>query len=162
MDVLERMQSILDESGDPGNPGPEEIKEILESVRSIAVVGISRNPEKAARRVPAYLAARGYDIVPVNPMVEEILGKKARSSLQEVSEPVDMVLVFRPSEEAAKIAEVALARPEHPVIWLQEEIRADDVASRARSQGRIFVQDLCAFKMHKAMLGQDQGASNAR
>lgn len=155
MDVLERMQNILDESGDPGNPGAEQIEDILETVRSIAVVGISRNPEKEARRVPAYLAARGYDIVPVNPMVDEILGKKARPSLEEVSKPVDMVLVFRPSEDAAKIAEVALARSEHPVIWLQEGIRADDVASRARAEGRLFVQDLCARKMHKAMTGRE-------
>ncbi len=95
MDPIPDLQSLLDESGDRDNPGPEELKKLMASVRSIAVVGISRNPEKPARRVPAYLASKGYDVIPVNPFVDEILGKKAKDSLEEVSEPVDMVLVFR-------------------------------------------------------------------
>jgi hypothetical protein len=62
-----------------------------------------------------------------------------------------MVLVFRPSEEAAEIARTALGRDEKPVIWLQEGIRADDVAKRAREEGVTVIQDLCAFKVHKAL-----------
>ncbi|MCK5651315.1 MAG: CoA-binding protein [Gemmatimonadetes bacterium] len=127
------------------------MKELMESVRSIAVVGISRNPEKPARRVPAYLASRGYDIIPVNPFVDEILGKRAKDSLKDVSEPVDMVLVFRPSEEAAKIAEAAMRRDERPIIWFQKEIQADEVAAIARGLGFTVVQDLCAYEVHKAL-----------
>ena len=151
MDVLEQLQGILDKSQDPHNPDAAELKKLLETVRTIAVVGISRNPEKAARRVPSYLAAKGYEIIPVNPFVDEILGKIAKDSLAEVTEPLDMVLVFRPSEEAAEIAEEAMAREEGPAIWLQEGIRADDVAARARAQGLTVVQDLCAYKIHKVM-----------
>lgn len=151
MDTTSQLQRLLDESSDRANPGPEELGEIFESVRSIAVVGISRDPEKAARRVPTYLAAKGYDVIPVNPFVDRILGQEARDSLPEVTEPVDMVLVFRPSEEAAKIAEVALARAEKPVIWLQEGIQADEVAARAREQGVKVVQDLCTYKVHKIL-----------
>ncbi len=151
MDTLSQIQSILDESADKDNPGPEGIKEILESVHSIAVVGISRNPEKAARRVPSYLAAKGYDVIPVNPFVDRILGKEAKDTLKEVTDPVDMVLVFRPSAEAAQIAEVAMARAEKPVIWLQEGISADAVAARARAEGIQVVQDLCTYKVHKVL-----------
>lgn len=151
MDGLHELQALLDESGDRDNPTAEEMKSLMESVRTIAVVGISRNPEKPARRVPSYLASKGYDVIPVNPFVDEILGKKAKDSLKDVAEPVDMVLVFRPSEEAAQIAELAMTRDEHPVIWLQKEIRADQMAAIARGLGFTVVQDLCAYEIHKAL-----------
>ena len=151
MDTLERLRSILDESQDPDNPDPEALQQIMESVRTVAVVGISRNPEKAARRIPAYLAAKGYDVIPVNPFVDEVLGKKVRATLADVVEPVDMVLVFRPSQEAAAVVEAATQRPERPVIWLQEGIQADEAAARARAQGLSVVQDLCMYKVHKAL-----------
>jgi uncharacterized protein len=141
MDAVERLQNMLDESQDRDNPGPEALRTIMESVRTVAVVGISRNPEKAARRIPAYLAAKGYDVIPVNPFVDEVLGKKVRPSLADVTEPVDMVLVFRPSQEAATVVEAAMQRPEKPVIWLQEGIQADEAV----------VQDLCVYKAHKAL-----------
>jgi len=152
MDVLERLQTILNESQDSLNPGPDALKELMESVRTIAVVGISRNPEKAARRVPTYMAAKGYDVIPVNPFVDKILGKTAKDSLAEVTDPVDMVLVFRPSDEAAVIATEAMGRDEGPAIWLQEGIRADDVAAQARARGLTVVQDLCIYKIHKALV----------
>lgn len=145
------LEALLDESGDRDNPGPQELQKVMDSVRSIAVVGISRNPEKHARRVPAYLAAKGYEIIPVNPFVDAIFGKVAVDSLKDVTEPVDMVLVFRPSEEAAVVAEAAMQRPEKPVIWLQKGIRADEIAKRARGQGFTVVQDLCAYEVHKAL-----------
>jgi predicted CoA-binding protein len=87
----------------------------------------------------------------VNPFVDEIFGKKAADSLDEVTEPIDMVLVFRPSAEAAEVAEAALARPERPAIWLQKEIHADEVAARARKSGVTMVQDLCAYEIHVAI-----------
>jgi predicted CoA-binding protein len=151
MDVLERLRSILDESGDHHNPGPEALRQIMGSVRSVAVVGISRNPEKAARRIPAYLASKGYEVIPVNPFVDEVLGKKAVPSLEDLTGPVDMVLVFRPSEEAATVVEAAMNREERPVIWLQEGIRADEAVETARARGLTVVQDLCTYKVHKAL-----------
>jgi len=149
---LSALQLLLDESEDRKNPGAEEMKQLMESVRTIAVVGISRNPEKAARRVPAYLAAKGYEIIPANPFVDEILGKRAKDSLRDVAEPVDMVLVFRPSDEAAKIVEEAMRREERPVIWLQKGIRSDEVAAIARGLGFTVVQDMCTYEVHKALM----------
>ncbi len=151
MDLLERLRNILDESGDQDNPGPDVVRQVMESARKVAVVGISRNPEKAARWIPAYLAAKGYNVIPVNPFVDKVLGKKAMPSLAEVTEPVDMVLVFRPSLEAAAVVEAAMEREEKPVIWLQEGIRADEAAARARARGFTVIQDLCASKVHKAL-----------
>lgn len=151
MGEMDALQRILDESHDPDNPGPIELKEIMTSVRSIAVIGVSRNPEKAARRVPAYLASKGYEIIPVNPFVDEIFGTEAKDTLAEVEAGVDMVLVFRPSAEAAEILVEAAERSDRPVIWLQEGIRADAAAAAARSNGLSVVQDLCAYKVHKAL-----------
>ena len=145
------LQKLLDESGDRGNPGVGAMKDLMASVHTIAVVGISRNPDKPAHRVPAYLAAKGYNIIPVNPFVDEIFGKKAKNSMEDVSEPVDMVLVFRPSEDAVGIVESAMRRPERPAIWLQKEIRADALAATAREMGFTVVQDLCAYEAHKAL-----------
>jgi len=148
---MERLQEILDESSDPENPGPQEIKDIMERVKTIAVVGMSRSPDKEARRVPSYLKAKGYDIIPVNPFVDAIIGKEAKDSLADIEGPVDMVLVFRPSEEAAQVARVAMNREERPVIWLQEGITADQEAREAREKGIPFVQDLCSYQVHKAL-----------
>lgn len=156
METLRKLQEILDASTDRENPGPEGLKQVLESVRRIAVVGISRDPEKAARRVPSYLAAKGYEVIPVNPFVDRILGQEARDSLEEVGEAIDLVLVFRPSEEAARIAETAMSRKEKPVIWLQEGIKADRVASEARGLGFTVVQDLCIYKVHQALSPGDE------
>jgi len=152
MDTMTRLREILSESSDRNNPSAEQIEGIMRSARRIAVIGISRDPAKAARRVPAHLAAHGYDVIPINPFVDRILGKDAKDSLLEVTDPVDMVLVFRPSEEAARIVEVAMAREERPVIWLQEGIRADEIVARARAHGLTVVQDLCAYKVHKALV----------
>lgn len=151
MSPLNELQQLLDESADPNNPGPEELKALMEAVRTIAVVGISRNPEKSARRVPSYLAAKGYEIIPVNPFVDKIFGKPAFDSLNEVTDPIDMVVIFRPSADAAVIAEEAMKRPERPAIWLQKEIRADEIAKSARDQGIIVVQDMCTYEVHKAL-----------
>lgn len=148
---LEALSRVLDRSSDAGNPSAEELREILGTVRTIAVVGMSRDPAKAARRVPSYLAAKGYEILPVNPYAERILGTEARARLEDVDEPVDMVLVFRPSDEAGEVIRTAAGRPERPVIWLQEGIRDDEAADEARAKGLTVIQDLCAFKAHRKL-----------
>jgi hypothetical protein len=151
MDRLEPLRHLLSDSSDPDNPPAERIEELFHRLGRIAVVGLSRDPTKAARRVPSYLAAKGYDVVPVNPRADRIMGKKARASLAEVDEPVDMVLIFRPSAEAGEVLADAAARPGRPAIWLQEGIRADDAAAAARSGGLLVVQDLCTYKVHRAL-----------
>lgn len=146
--VLERLREA---SGDPHNPGPEELRDIVRGIETIAVVGLSRDPAKAARRVPSYLATKGATLYPVNPFAERILGKPSRASLSEVTEPVDAVLVFRPSDEAAEIVREAAERDEAPVIWLQEGIRADEAVATARAAGRTVVQGMCMYKVHRAL-----------
>lgn len=151
MDRLAQLRRLLADSSDPRNPSAEELMTLFERLQRIAVVGISRDPAKAARRVPSYLAAQGYDIVPVNPSADRILGKTAFAKLSDVTEPVDMVVVFRPSAEAASVVREAVARPERPAIWLQEGIRADDAVNEARRAGLVVVQDLCSYKVHRAL-----------
>jgi len=151
VDDLDRLARALEQSGDSENPPPDRVAEIFRDTRTIAVVGLSRDPAKAARRVPSYLAAKGYDVIPVNPNAERILGKEAVDRLSQVEEEVDMVLVFRPSDEAGSVIRDAAARPERPVIWLQEGIRNDLAAREAREKGITVVQDLCSFKAHRAL-----------
>ncbi|MHC4934404.1 MAG: CoA-binding protein [Planctomycetota bacterium] len=145
------LAAVLAASSDPDNPGPDEMHDLVRRTMTIAVVGMSRDPAKAARRVPSYLAAKGAEVIPVNPNATRILGRRARKTLLEVTEPVDLVLVFRPSDVAGQVVDAAAARPEQPIIWLQEGIRADAAASRARAAGRIVVQDLCLYKVHRAL-----------
>lgn len=151
MSDLSQLDRLLQGSSDPDNPSSTVIRDVLLGTRVIAVVGLSRDPTKAARRVPSYLATKGFDVVPVNPYADRILGRPAAASLAEVTEPVDMVLVFRPSDEAGGVVADAAARPERPVIWLQEGIRADEEARRAREAGLTVVQDLCIFKAHRML-----------
>jgi predicted CoA-binding protein len=146
-----RLLEVLERSSDPENPGLDEILDALQRCTRVAVVGMSRDPQKAARRVPSYLAANGYEIIPVNPNAARILGKAARPTLADVSERVDMVLLFRPSDQVGPFLTEAAARPERPVIWLQEGIRADVEARRAREQGLTVIQDLCIFKVHREL-----------
>ncbi|HEX9885596.1 MAG TPA: CoA-binding protein [Longimicrobiales bacterium] len=147
----QRLSRLLELSSDPENPGAVELKHAVRRTIVIAVVGISRDPMKAARRVPSYLAAKGAEIIPVNPNADRILGRPAHGSLEEVTEPVDMVLLFRPSEEVGPFVRAAAERPERPVIWLQEGIRDDEAAAAARARGLTVVQDLCLYKVHRAL-----------
>lgn len=151
MSELDRLARLLQESGDPDNPSPEALRDLLDGTRTIAVVGLSREPTKAARRVPSYLAAKGFDVIPVNPHADRILGRTARAHLNQVPEPVDLVLVFRPSDEAGGVVRDAMERPERAVIWLQEGIMAPEAVEEARSAGHTAVQDLCIFKVHRSL-----------
>ena len=88
MTGLNEVEALLSQTNDPHNPSAAELQAVLERVRTIAEVGMSGNPEKAARRIPAYLKAQGYSILPVNPTHDELLGIPARKTLAEVTEPV--------------------------------------------------------------------------
>jgi len=153
MDDLLELRHVLAASADPHNPSAEELKELLERVERIGVIGLSRFPEKAARRVPSYLAAKGYDIVPINPNADRILGKDVYVRLSDVEGDLDMVMIFRPSEEAGPLVEEVARRPERPAIWLQEGIMAEPEIEAARAAGLTAVEDLCAFKVHRALYG---------
>jgi len=133
----------------------ETIRDLL-AVETIAVVGCSATPGKAAHDVPAYLQRQGYEIVPVNPNRDEVLGRAAADSLADVTEPVDLVDVFRPSEEVSRIVDAVLKRVQRHDdvrgIWFQQGIRDDAAARRARDAGLAVVQDRC-LKVEHGRLG---------
>ena len=151
MNRLESLRRLLAESTDPDNPPPERVQRLFETMQRVAVIGLSRDTQKTARRVPSYLAAQGYEIVPVNPFADRLLGRQAHPDLAHVEDPLDLVVIFRPSREAGAFLSEAAARTGHPAIWLQEGIRADEEAAAARLAGRMVVQDLCTYKVHRAL-----------
>ncbi|MDX1494046.1 MAG: CoA-binding protein [Longimicrobiales bacterium] len=151
MNITAEIERLLQESTDPENPSVERLVELLQDTQHIAVVGLSRNLEKPARRVPSYLAAKGFDVIPVNPHADRLLGRWSYDTLTEIPDPVDMVLIFRPSAEAGPFVEEAVRRPEEPAIWLQTGIRSPAEVDAARALGRTVVQDLCIFRVHRVL-----------
>jgi predicted CoA-binding protein len=124
-----------------------ELAEIL-GLGTVAVVGCSTTPGKAAHDVPAYLRDHGYDVIPVNPYADEIFGRTAYDSLSDVEEAVDVVDVFRPSEEVAGIVDEAVERGDVEAVWLQLDITDDEAAARAEAAGLRVVQDKCMKVEH--------------
>lgn len=163
MDNRERLDRVLAASSSRAtNPGPDEMRNLIRKTDAIAVVGMSRDPMKPARRIPSYLAAMGARVIPINPLAGRILGKPARKTLAEVTEKVDMVIIFRPSEEVAPFVRAAAGRPERPIVWLPEGVRDDAAAAEARAAGVTIVQDLCIYRVHRAMGGTLRKAPRTR
>jgi predicted CoA-binding protein len=116
--------------------------EILAAATTIAVVGASRDPDKAAGSVPAGLQLRGFRIIPINPYAETLFGERVYRSLLEVPERVDLVDVFRPADEAPGIARQAAAIGAR-ALWLQQDIRSDEARRIAEAAGMDYVEDEC-------------------
>jgi uncharacterized protein len=127
----------------------EQIKKIY-ALKNIAVVGMSKNPEKAAHYVPKYLAEQGYNIVPVNPTSDEILGKKCYPSLLDVPVQIDIVDVFRPSDQVKPVVEEAI-KIKPRVIWLQEGIHDPEAESLAKKAGIDVVFNRCMLAEHQRL-----------
>lgn len=128
------------------------LRELL-GLETVAVVGCSSTPGKDAHEIPKYLLEHGYDVVPVNPTADEILGRTAYDSLSDAPKGVELVNVFRPSEEVAGIVEEALARDDVAAVWTQLGIRDDDAAERAEAGGLQVVQDRCMKVEHQRLVG---------
>jgi predicted CoA-binding protein len=129
----------------------DKLRRILEYDR-VAVVGASTSYEKAAHIVPAYLQRHGYELRPVNPNADEIFGERAYDSLADVTEPIDVVEIFRPSEEVPEIVAQALARDDVKAIWMQPGIRNDEAAQEAKAAGLDVVQDRCMKVEHGQLI----------
>jgi len=127
-----------------------ELRELL-GLRRIAVVGCSGTPGKDAHEIPKYLRDNGYDVTPVNPFADEILGEPAYDSLVDVEGEIDVVDVFRPSEEVSGIVDQAIERGDVTVVWTQLGIRDDDAAERAEAAGLHVVQDRCMKVEHRRL-----------
>jgi predicted CoA-binding protein len=115
---------------------------ILHDFRTIAVVGLSRDPSKAAHAIPARMQRAGFRVIPVNPHLDSVLGEKAYPTLRDVAEPVEVVLVFRPSEEAAAVAQDAVAIGAK-ALWLQQGITSAEARRLATAAGLLYVEDRC-------------------
>jgi uncharacterized protein len=127
----------------------EQIKKFY-SLKNIAVVGMSKNPEKAAHYVPRYLLEKGYNIIPVNPTTSEILGKKCYSTLLDVPVEIEIVDVFRPSDQVKPVVEEAI-KIKPKVIWLQEGIHNPEAESLAQKAGIEVVFNRCMLAEHQRL-----------
>lgn len=117
-------------------------REILERATTIAVVGASRDPNKAGGSVPAGLQQRGFRVIPINPFADTLFGERVYRSLSEVPVKIDIVDVFRPAADAPEIARQAVAVGAK-ALWLQLDIRSADARWIAESAGLDFVEDEC-------------------
>lgn len=117
-------------------------RDVLERASTIAVVGLSTSPFKAAHRIPAQMQQLGYRIIGVHPTADELLGERAYRTLADIPEPVDMVNVFRPSDEAADIA-LHAAEIGAWALWLQLGIRSSEARRIAEGAGMAYIEDRC-------------------
>ncbi|MGM0447708.1 MAG: CoA-binding protein [Methanobacteriota archaeon] len=129
----------------------------LLDAETIAVVGCSKTPGKAAHDVPAYLQDQGYRVIPVNPFADKVLGEPAYDAVGDVEAKIDLVDVFRPSEEVSEIADAVrerhAERGDAGALWLQLGISHDEAAAAAEGDGIDVVQDRCIKVEHGRLRG---------
>ena len=128
------------------------IDEQLTNSRTIAVVGLSPNPERPSHYVARYLQQHGYRIVPVNPLVQEVLGERSYPDLKSVPVPVDMVDIFRRSELVSPVVDEAIDMGAR-YIWMQDGVVDEEAAARARDAGLSVVMDNCTRREHRRRFG---------
>ena len=124
--------------------------EILKNWKTIAVVGLSPNPYRPSNGVSAYMKEQGYRIIPVNPGHAQILGEKSYRRLEDIPEPVEIVNVFRRSEEVGPVVDSAIAIGAKAV-WMQQGVYNEEAAERARAAGLEVVMDRCILQEHRKL-----------
>jgi predicted CoA-binding protein len=129
------------------NHTDEEIRKIY-NFRNIAVVGMSRDPAKAAHSVPKYMMERGFNIIPVNPIASEILGRRTYSYVSDIKSQIDIVDVFRPSKDVYPVVEDSIKKPGISVIWLQEGIHNVEAEKIALDNKIDVVFNRCIMAEH--------------
>lgn len=132
------------------NPSDDELRAILTRARTIAMVGASSNPDKPSFRIFQQLLAAGYHVIPVNPRETEVHGQRAVASLADIDEPIDIVDVFRRSEDTPAIAREAIAA-NAKVVWLQLGVTSDEAAALASAAGLTVIMDKCIGATHRAL-----------
>ena len=128
----------------------EEIIEIL-NLKKVAVIGMSKHQEKAAHFVPKYLSENGFDIIPVNPNSDEILNKKCYKEINDIKDDIDIVDVFRPSEDVLPFVKDAIKK-NPKVIWLQEGIHNEEAENLAREHGIDVVFNRCMLAEYQRLM----------
>ena len=137
----------------PENPDDDEIRALLGRVKRIAVVGLSPKPHRDSHRVSAYMQRAGYEIVPVYPREDVILGARVYRSVAEIDGPVDLVNVFRRAEELPEVAAEILSAPQPnaPPVWFQLDCVNDDAIAALAKAGRMVIYDLCLMVEHRRL-----------
>lgn len=134
------------------NSNPEEMKEIFESVKTIAILGLSPDESKASNMVAKYLQNAGYKIVPIYPKEDEILGEKVYRSLAEIPFEIDMVDIFRKPKAFDAVADACIERGDVKVFWGQLGLVNNDAAQKAKDAGMKVVQNYCTKLEHMALM----------
>ena len=138
------------------NPGQQDICQILRTIQTIAVVGLSPNPSRPSFRVACALQNSGYRIIPVRPLVQEVLGETAHASLETLPIKVDIVNVFRAPQHVPAIVESCI-RLGIPRIWMQEGVIHEEAALRAKSAGMVVVMGRCMWHDFSELCGGNRG-----
>ena len=138
------------------NPADDRILSLLTESRTIAVVGLSPKGTRPSHRVAAYMKNAGYLIVPVRPLVREVLGEAAYSDITDIPDSIDIDIVdiFRRSGEVTPIVEAAVKRTGVRAVWMQEGVINHEVARIAREAGVLVIMDRCILKEHARLIGE--------
>lgn len=129
------------------------IEKILRESRTIAVVGLSPKPDRPSYGVASYLQSQGYRIIPVNPTTNQVLGERSYPDLKSVPEKIDVVDIFRRSEDVPPVVDEAIQVGAR-VIWMQEGVVNEAAAAKAREAGLAVVMDRCMLREHRRLSNQ--------
>lgn len=131
---------------------PEAIKNILENYKTVAVVGVSPKEDRPSYQVASYLQSKGFRVIPIRPLGNDVFGEKVYSSLLEVPFEIDVVDIFRKPEAVLEIVKEAIEK-RAKVVWMQEGVINNEAAELARKAGIRVVMDRCIKKEHQNLLG---------
>ncbi|TQV61539.1 MAG: CoA-binding protein [Sulfurovum sp.] len=134
------------------NSNTQEMKEYFKNTKTIAVIGCSPNPTKDSHKVAKYLQEVGYDMIPIYPKEDIILGQKVYRSLADIEKSVDMVVVFRKPEVVNAVADACIARGDVKVLWTQIGIINNEASQKAKDAGISVVQNYCAMVEHRVLM----------
>ncbi|UCD95282.1 MAG: CoA-binding protein [Candidatus Zixiibacteriota bacterium] len=132
------------------NPSPDEIYRILQNSKTIAVVGLSPDPDRPSNRIANYLQLQGYRVIPVNPGIAEALGEKSYPDLRAIPEPIDIVDIFRRPSAAPQITKAAVEIGARAV-WMQEAVVSPEAFRLGEKAGLLMVMDRCMLKEHRRL-----------
>lgn len=133
------------------NPSHDKIKQVLEESKNIAVVGLSDNPGRTSYQIAKIMQDNGYKIIPINPMVEVVLGEKAYPSLKDVDEPIDIINVFRRSEYLPAIAKDAVETT-GKIFWAQSGIANEEAYAYLKERNFTVIMDTCIKVVHSMLI----------
>jgi predicted CoA-binding protein len=138
---------------------PEDLlRDIFEKHKTIAVYGMSNNVEKASHKVPSFLLSKGYNIIPVNPRADTVMNRKSYPNLESIPENIEILDVFRPSDQVLDVVKEAVARKKQrgdiDVIWLQLDIKNEEAKKIAEEAGITFVQNRCMMREFKRIFNE--------